>query len=96
MAKPVRPCNHVDQPPLIHGEDLRHLGSQVRRHQPAGSGAYSNGAAMGRRKPKRVNERRDVKRVGSKKAEHVAITDDQADALKAQPIDTPQGAGMLY
>lgn len=45
----------------------------------------------GQKEAKRVNERRDVKRVGSKKAEHVAITDDQADALKAQPIDTPQG-----
>lgn len=40
---------------------------------------------------KRVNERRDVTRVGRKKADHVSLTDDQADALKAQPPATPQG-----
>ena len=44
----------------------------------------------GGKEAKRVNEGRDVTRVGSKKAEHVSITDDQAAALKAQPI-TPQG-----
>lgn len=40
---------------------------------------------------KRVNERREVTRVGSKKADHVTITDDQSAMLKAQPLDTPQG-----
>lgn len=45
----------------------------------------------GQKEAKRVNERREVKRVGSKKAEHVAITDDQAARLKAQPLTTPQG-----
>lgn len=44
----------------------------------------------GQKEAKRVNERREVKRVGSKKAEHVTITDDQAATLKAQPLDTPQ------
>lgn len=45
----------------------------------------------GGKEAKRVNEGRDVSRVGSKKAEHISITTDQADALKAQPLDTPQG-----
>ena len=42
----------------------------------------------------RIDERREdagtPTRTGDKKAEHVSITDDQADALKRQP-DTPQG-----
>ena len=45
----------------------------------------------GGKEAKRINEKRDVTRVGNKKAEHVSITDDQAAALKAQPLDTPQG-----
>lgn len=44
----------------------------------------------GQKEAKRVNERREVKRVGHKKADHVPITDDQAAMLKAQPLDTPQ------
>lgn len=40
---------------------------------------------------KRVNAGREKTRVGSKKAEHVSITDDQAARLKAQPLNTPQG-----
>jgi len=39
---------------------------------------------------KRVNADRAQTRVGSKKAEHVSITDDQAARLKAQPLATPQ------
>lgn len=45
----------------------------------------------GAKEAKRVNEKRDTTRVGNKKAQHVAITDDQAAALKAQPLNTPQG-----
>ena len=45
----------------------------------------------GGKEAKRINEKRDVTRVGNKKAGHVSITDDQAAALKAQPLDTPQG-----
>ena len=44
----------------------------------------------GQKEAKRVNERRNVTRIGNKKAEHVSITDDQAAQLKAQPLDTPQ------
>lgn len=40
---------------------------------------------------KRVNAGREKTRVGSKKAAHVSITDDQAARLKAQPLTTPQG-----
>ena len=39
---------------------------------------------------KRVDERRDVSRVGRKKAEHVTLTVEQARRLKQQP-DTPVG-----
>ena len=45
----------------------------------------------GQKEAKRINEKRDVTRIGHKKAEHVSLTDDQADALKVQPLDTPQG-----
>jgi integrase len=45
----------------------------------------------GQKEAKRINERRDVTRIGHKKAEHTSLTDDQADALKAQPLTTPQG-----
>lgn len=48
-------------------------------------------AGYGQKEAKRINEGREVTRVGSKKAEHVSITDDQAARLKAQPVDTPQG-----
>lgn len=40
---------------------------------------------------KRINEKRSVTRVGHKKAEHTSLTNDQAEALKDQPLDTPQG-----
>lgn len=40
---------------------------------------------------KRIDERREVTSKDRKKAEHTAITDRQAEALKAQPDDTPQG-----
>lgn len=39
----------------------------------------------------RVNEGRTVTRVGKKKAQHVSITDKQAEQLRAQPLDTPVG-----
>lgn len=39
---------------------------------------------------KRVDEKREVTRIGHKKAQHVSLTHDQAKALKTQP-DTPQG-----
>jgi integrase len=49
----------------------------------------------GGKEAKRVDDKRQENqqktRKGHKKAEHVSITDDQADALKAQPLDTPQG-----
>ena len=48
-------------------------------------------AGYSQKEAKRVNEGRAQTRVGSKKAEHVSITDDQAGRLKAQPQDTPQG-----
>lgn len=48
-------------------------------------------AGYGQKEAKRINEGREVTRVGSKKAEHVSITDDQAARLKAQPLETPQG-----
>lgn len=47
-------------------------------------------AGYGQQEAKRVNERRATTRVGHKKAEHVSLTDEQAQALKSQP-DTPQG-----
>ncbi len=40
---------------------------------------------------KNVNEERTVTRIGKKKAQHVSITDKQAEQLKAQPLDTPVG-----
>ena len=39
---------------------------------------------------KRVDERRNVTRIGAKKADHVSLTCDQVKELKTQP-DTPQG-----
>jgi integrase len=45
----------------------------------------------GGKEAKRVNEKRETTRIGHKKAEHTSLTDDQADALKAQPLTTPQG-----
>lgn len=39
---------------------------------------------------KRIDERRDVQRIGTKKADHVSLTPKQAQELKTQP-DTPQG-----
>lgn len=39
---------------------------------------------------KRINEGREVTRVGIKKADHTRLTKEQADQLKQQP-DTPQG-----
>lgn len=47
-------------------------------------------AGYGGKEAKRINEGRDVTRVGSKKAEHISLTDDQVKALKTQP-NTPQG-----
>lgn len=47
-------------------------------------------AGYGQKEGKRVNEGRETTRIGHKKAEHISLTDEQADALKAQP-DTPQG-----
>lgn len=47
-------------------------------------------AGYGQKEAKRVNGGRTVARVGSKKAEHVSITEDQAARLKAQPLTTPQ------
>ena len=38
-----------------------------------------------------IDEQRPVTRVGDKKAAPVSITAEQARALKAQPLDTPQG-----
>lgn len=43
-----------------------------------------------RKEAKRINERRDVARLGRKKAEPVTLTPAQAKRLKRQP-DTPQG-----
>jgi integrase len=43
-----------------------------------------------KKEARRVDERRDVTRLGDKKAESVTLTKEQADALKDQP-DTPQG-----
>jgi integrase len=49
----------------------------------------------GGKEAKRVDDKRQENqqktRKGHKKAEHVSLTDDQAAALKAQPLDTPQG-----
>lgn len=39
---------------------------------------------------RRIDERRDVTRTGTKKAQHVTLTPEQAKALRTQP-DTPQG-----
>ena len=44
-----------------------------------------------RKEGKRIDEKRDVSRVGSKKAEPVSLTVVQAQQLKEQPTDTPQG-----
>jgi integrase len=43
-----------------------------------------------RRESRRVDQKRDVTRVGDKKADPTRITEEQAAALKMQP-DTPQG-----
>jgi integrase len=52
-------------------------------------------AGYGGKEAKRVDDKRQENqqktRQGHKKAEHVSLTDDQADALKVQPLDTPQG-----
>lgn len=40
---------------------------------------------------KRVNERREVTRMGHKKADHVSLTPEQAKTLKTHDLDTPQG-----
>lgn len=48
-------------------------------------------AGYGGKEAKRINEGRETTRIGHKKAEHTAISDDQADALKGQPLTTPQG-----
>lgn len=45
----------------------------------------------GQKEAKRINEKRAVTRIGNKKAQHTGITDKQAEQLKAQPLDTPQG-----
>jgi integrase len=49
----------------------------------------------GGKEAKQVDDKRQENqqktRKGHKKAEHVSLTDDQADALKAQPLTTPQG-----
>jgi integrase len=47
-------------------------------------------AGYGQKEAKRADEKRTVSRVGTKKAEHTSITDEQAKALKTHP-DTPQG-----
>lgn len=44
-----------------------------------------------RKEGRHVDEKRDVTRLGNKKAEAVEIAPEQAAQLKAQPIDTPQG-----
>ncbi|MCB0063208.1 MAG: tyrosine-type recombinase/integrase [Caldilineaceae bacterium] len=44
----------------------------------------------GHKEAKRVDERRETTRIGHKKAEHVSLSDEQVQALKAQP-ETPQG-----
>lgn len=44
-----------------------------------------------RKEGKRVDERRQQTRKGNKKAASVTLTKEQADSLKAQPDDTPQG-----
>jgi integrase len=49
-------------------------------------------SGYGRTEGKRVNERRPVTRVGSKKADPVTITLDQARRLKRPTEDTPQAA----
>lgn len=47
-------------------------------------------SGYGQKEAKRVNERRETTRIGNKKAEHVSISPEQAQALKQQP-NTPQG-----
>ena len=45
----------------------------------------------GRAEAKRIDARRDVTRVGRKKAHPVSLTPNQARQLRSQPLDTPQG-----
>lgn len=40
---------------------------------------------------KRVNERREIRRVGEKKADHVSLSPEQAQRLKSHDLETPQG-----
>jgi len=47
---------------------------------------YSNKEA------KRIDEKRDTKRMSTKKADHVSLSSLQVEQLKAQPLDTEQGA----
>ena len=47
-------------------------------------------SGYGGQEAKRINQQRETTRVGNKKAAHVALTVEQAKALKNQP-DTPQG-----
>ena len=47
-------------------------------------------SGYGGKEAKRINQQRETTRVGNKKAEHVALSVEQAKALKSQP-DTPQG-----
>ncbi len=58
---------------------------------PAENGILIAGVrGYSQKEAKRVNERREITRRGSKKAQHVTVTPAQARQLKTQP-DTPQG-----
>jgi integrase len=58
---------------------------------PAESGILIAGVrGYSQKEAKRVNERREITRRGSKKPQHVTVTPAQARQLKTQP-DTPQG-----
>jgi integrase len=48
-------------------------------------------AGFSRKEAKRVNQKRDLTRVGDKKAEATRLTPEQANALKNDQPDTPQG-----
>jgi integrase len=48
-------------------------------------------AGFSRKEAKRVNQKRDKTRVGDKKAEATRLTPEQANALKNEQPDTPQG-----
>jgi integrase len=45
----------------------------------------------GHKEQRRIDETRDVKRMGTKKAEAIALTDEQVQALKSHHPDTAQG-----